>query len=106
MRFSGGKRRKKFSCKSKDHRINGFRSGCPRSCSEPSTNWRLHVGDFMRRPVCAKYCCCAPSSRAGMAERVGGCRRADHLAMVVDGQSFAEVAAWEGAEVDHYTVLV
>src|SRR5260370_825043 len=36
---------------------------------------------------------------------VGGVRIADHLAAVVDPQSFAEVATWEGAEVVHLPVI-
>src|SRR5258707_15317403 len=36
---------------------------------------------------------------------VGGVRIADHLAAVVDTQSFAELATWEGAKVDHHPVI-
>ena len=74
-------------------------------------------------PVLAKSCSCAlhrsplvsaflvfillmcRCPEGGVAKRVGGRRRADHPAVVVDAQSFAKVAAWEGAEVDHHTVV-
>ena len=43
--------------------------------------------------------------KGGVVQGVGGRRRADHLAVIVDGGSSAGGAAWEGAEVDHHTVV-
>src|SRR5260370_22961206 len=40
-----------------------------------------------------------------MVQLAGGVRRADHLAAVVDTQSFAEPATRESAEVDHHPVF-
>src|SRR4030081_333373 len=97
MRFLGRKRGKKISFIRKILIIRDF---APVLLLRPFIAVTL-VSAFL---VFALRMCRRPEGCVGN-RRECRSRRTDHLAVIVDTLSFAQVAAWEGAEVDHHPVF-